>query len=146
MEDRHYNDDGLIDCLYEVASVDAAHLERCAECRERWARLAAARKALLASPPDPALDARLDRQRRQILASVAESRPTAAMFRPMPAVALAGLVLLALQLSRPVPAPQPDRAASRISDTQFFAEISAVVESTEPDPAAPIRGLFQEKP
>ena len=142
---RHWGDDELLDRLYGLAPApgfDAAHLESCPVCADRWTALATSRAALLAAAPPAtlALDARLRVQRSAIWNRI--ERPVQhflARLAPVAATALMIVVGVALHQVQP-PAPPVQIAA--ISDDQLFSDIATVVSQETPAAAEPIRALF----
>jgi hypothetical protein len=133
---EHWSDDDLIRRLYDVGPENAAHLEECSDCGERWRQLRERRRAML---PDGHVPADLlARQRAAIRERLAAPRRIATL---APAAAALFLVIAALLLSGPEPGPQPTRASS---DAQFFAEIHSIARSAMPRTATPIRALFEE--
>ncbi len=133
----HLTDDDLIRMLYGVEP-QSGHLAECEGCRARWDRLAVRRKELLESRPEVPVDL-LARQREAIRDRVLGRSRSGFPSRLAPALAAVGVVVLALVLSRPVPEPQPTRAAN---DGGLYTEIYSLVESPEPMAAEPIYGLF----
>ncbi len=55
-------------------------------------------------------------------------------------MATAAIILLAVLLYRPAPAPQP---APVSSDAELFSEVYSMVQSSEPKAAEPIHALFE---
>lgn len=137
---RHLTDDELINIMYEVAESNP-HLEGCDECRARSARMAEKRQALVAQPSIS--DDLLAQQRRRIYQRLDEGAGWSWMLRPSAAFVSVCVMLLAILLSKPQPAPEIKTLA--VNDTQLFAEIYSVVEDSEPPAANPIYGLFEER-
>jgi hypothetical protein len=129
VHDRHWSDDDLIAQIYEVGPGNA-HLDICLECRSRWLRLQDSRRVVLAAVNES-----------QHIPSIKATMTTSGDLRLSAVFALGVLLLLALLLSSPVPAPQPTLA----SEKQFFSEIYSVIEDSEPRASAAIRGLFESK-
>jgi len=137
MDDRHYSEDELLDRLYGVSARNDGHLDMCPKCGGRWRRLTQARSVVLAQAAFEVPERLLAAQRAEILART-EMRPVSRWLPgPMPAMAMALLCAIVIVISRPAPQPV------EISDTQFFAEMYSVAESSEPAAAAPIENLFQ---
>lgn len=135
---RHLSDDDLINLLYEVEEPES-HMAECHGCRARWERLLAKRESLLTDPI--VSEELLAQQRRAIYQRLEEGSGWGWAFRPA-GVALC-VLLLAVLLSRPDPAPPPTTVAT--NDSQLFGEIYSMVESSEPSPVRPIYGLFEER-
>ena len=133
---NHYSDDRLLAALYEADANDG-HLAGCEECRARLDRMRSARDRSGAEQEvSPAF---LAAQRARVREALERPRRR---WVPVTAVsAMAGVSALAIVLfvNQPGPENKP-----QVSDAQFFAEISAVVEREEPRAATPIRGLFEE--
>lgn len=137
---KHPSNEDLILQLYEVGGDDDAHLTECAECRERWERLLARRQSALEEPyVSPEL---LAAQRKEIYRRIEAGQSGFWHPRLAPALAALSVVVLGLVLSRPSPTPVPATMAA--NDSEFFTEIYTMIQSTEPDIATPLRGLFEE--
>jgi hypothetical protein len=143
----HLNDQELLDRLYGLAE-PGDHLTSCSACSTRWEEMRA-RKAQLAAASEVSADF-LAAQRRAIYARMGE-RP-ASNYRWASAVAAAGLIIGAFFVNRPVSTPPPTlpihtgtAPASDVSDSQLFAEVYSMRDSTESRAAAPIRALFEER-
>ncbi len=135
MDRRHWTDRDFIDALYGVAAAEAAHLDECPSCRDRWTELQKRKAALTAEPEVSPLY--LAAQRRAVYRRLDESRPRLAMLAP----ALAALAMLVvgfflIQPSATAPKPAPK------SDDAVFAEIYALEQSSEPAAASPVHALF----
>jgi hypothetical protein len=57
-------------------------------------------------------------------------------------VATAAVLLLAVVLYRPAPAP---KESGPLSDAEFFAEVYSLARSSEPVAAEPMHALFEEE-
>lgn len=139
MEDKHWNDDALVERLYGLGAEDD-HLERCTDCRQRWEQILARRQSVL--EPQRAPEAFLVAQRQKILArleAIAIESPTLHF-----AYALAVAVIFATGIVLSLPTPEPVRSVAS-SDTQIFEEAFSMASSAEPQALAPIRGLFEAR-
>lgn len=129
----HYNDDDLMDRLYEAGRTDD-HLERCAECRGRWEGLLLRRRQVLA--PAPETEDWLCRTR----VPIGEPARPPAFRRPL--AALAALALLAVVLIRQASPPAPVVASA---DSQLLNEVYAMIQNDEPRAAAAVHALFETR-
>jgi hypothetical protein len=137
---KHWSNEDLINRLYGIGP-DDSHLHECEECRVRWLQVQASRSIVLQEPrvaPDF-----LVRQREAIEHRLNSEQSHSWGFRLAPAMAALGVVVLGLVLSQPTPAPQPT-LASVSPDSEFYTEIYAMVESSEPWVAESMYGLFEE--
>ncbi|MBS1873247.1 MAG: hypothetical protein JSU00_08530 [Acidobacteria bacterium] len=134
----HWTEQQFIDSLYGVGPEDG-HLNACAECRARHESMIA-RKRQIASEPEIPFEF-LAAQRRAIHRRLDQPDRRNARFLP---VLAASLVLVAgfFAMKQP-PAPTPAPKA-QVSDTQLFADIYALEQSSEPRAAGPVRALFEE--
>lgn len=144
---QHWTDDDLLGRVYGLdpaPGLALEHFDDCAECAERWQRLAGARAGVVASASSAACsDERLRAQRAEIWRRV--ERPVGRrILRAVPAAATCCVLLLAVALNRPAPQPLNHEVASAVSDEQLFAEIASVVNTDSPRAVEPIRGLFNE--
>ena len=139
MDDRHYNEDELLDRLYGISARSCVHLDACEECRSRWNALCNSRSAELARLQSEPAESYLLHQHVKLMNTVLHRTDRPWLPGPLPALALALVCAMAILLIRPAPISEP----YRISDAQFFAEAYRVAESIEPRSAAPIRNLFQ---
>lgn len=137
MTQRHWSDDELIARLYGAGPEDG-HLEECIECARRWQNLLTARERFLAEPDvHPAF---FEAQRARFRARLERPQaPGSWRLTAAPVAATAAMLILALLLSRPAPAPQPNMAST---DPHVFAEVYSLVES-EPEAVTPIYALFE---
>jgi hypothetical protein len=136
---RHWTDDELIDSVYGIGPADD-HLESCAECRGRRARIEARRVEIAREAEPPA--AILAAQRRAIYARAEQHA-----FRPgwmRAAAASAGVAALAVALMVFQPGTQTKRVDTAAVDPQLFAEALSAVSTEEPRAAQPIYALFEE--
>ena len=136
---KHLSDDDLLDLLYEIREGDP-HLRECRECGTRWEKLLERRRLVLAG--SVTAEDLLARQRHLVLQQLGERPGWGWSLRPAAALGTVGLMLLAIVLSRPQPAPRLTAMAG--NDSQLFQEIYSIVEVSEPSPVAPIYGLFEE--
>jgi hypothetical protein len=136
---KHLSDDDLLDLLYEVVEPDS-HLEECHNCCARWEAFQARRQLLNAAPL--VSEDLLAQQRRRVFQRLEEHAGWRWTMRPAAALGTLGVMLLAILLSQPQPAPNLTTVAS--NDGQLFEEIYSMVETSEPSPMAPIHGLFEE--
>jgi len=134
----HWTDDELIGRIYGLGPGDG-HLAECEECAGRWRALQAARRLVLDPPPAP--EEFLAGQRRAIHGRLEHPvwRPAWLQLAPA-AVATAAVVVLAVVLHRPAPAPEPG-----LSDAELFAEVYSMVQSDESLAVQPIRAMFEEE-
>ena len=139
MGSRHWNDHELIERLYGLGPEDG-HLDECERCAGRWSALVSAREQALA--PSCVSEELLARQRLAILRSL-ETPGIHRRWLPFgSAVATAAVLLLAVLLYRPAPAP---KASESSSDAEFFAEVYSLARSSEPVAAEPMHALFEEE-
>ena len=137
MEDRHYSDDELLNCLYGVGERTDHHLDHCQECSSRWSSLRDSRAVELHRLQAEAGESNLAQQRAAVLSRIESKARRPWLPGPIPAFATAVLCLVASLLYQPAP------RSVEISDAQFFAEVYSVAESNEPRASAPIENLFQ---
>lgn len=136
MKTRHWSDDELIDELYGVGPGDG-HLGECEECQTRRQRLQAARERTL--EPVAVSEEFLSRQRRAFHQRLEKRERAARWYRLAPAaLATAAVVVLAVALYRPAPAP-----VAEPNDAQLFAESYSMVASDEPEAVQWVHGLFE---
>ena len=136
MSVRHWTDDELIGRLYGLGPGDG-HLAECKECAGRWRALEATRRLVL--DPPPASEEFLAGQRRAIYGRLEYPVRRPGWLQLAPAVAAtAAVVVLAVVLHRPAPAPEPG-----LSDAELFAEVYAMVQSDESVAVQPIRAMFE---
>ncbi len=139
MGDTHWSEDELIGRLYGVGP-EGDHPDRCPECGERLRRLTGRRQQLLRAE-GAVRPGRLARQ----LHAVEERAARPPAWRPWPAVALAGgLMVAAFVYDRPRPAPQPPAAAAA-AETRLFEEVFEEVARSEPRALDPVQALFEVK-
>lgn len=152
MKQQHWTSDQLLDKLYGISNAEAAaesHLGSCADCSARWDRLTMQRVAIV-EPPAVSNDF-LAAQRRSIYARMDQKPPLwwHSLFSQKGFAASAAAVLvivggLAFFRSGPVPLTHPTVASPQqeVSDTQFFAEMSRLEQSSMPQAVSPIKALF----
>ena len=136
MSNVHWTDDQLIERLYSLGP-DDGHLEQCEECAGRWRALEASRARLLVH--EPASEEFLAGQRRAIYGRL-EHRASRPLWSQLvaTAAATAAVVLLALLLHRPAPAPD-----SGISDAELYSEVYSMLQSDEPLAILPVHAIFE---
>ena len=137
MEDKHWNDDVLVERLYGLGAEDD-HLERCTDCRQRWEQILARRESVLERPRAP--EAFLAAQRQEIFARLEAVTTESPVLYFAYAAAVTVVLTVAVVFSLPTPEPMPSVASS---DTQVFEEAFSMASSAEPQALAPIRGLFE---
>jgi len=139
---RHLDEEQLLLSLYGAAAPEAAaHLEGCADCAGRLRTLEARRSAWLAAPAPPADAARLRAQREAVYRAIGQARRRP-YWRALQAGALAGSVLLAVLLYRPVPPPAESAGNHAISDQQLFSDLAEMMNRDTPAAAEPLMALF----
>jgi hypothetical protein len=139
MKDRHWTEQDFIDDAYGIGPQDG-HADACGECRSRREQVRMIRREIVHEPETP--HELLAAQRRAIYRRLDQPRPGTAR-RAAPALAAVFMLLIGLFLMRQTP-PPPAPPATAMSDSQLFAEIYAVEQSSEPRAASPIRALFEE--
>ena len=136
---RHWDDHELIERLYGLGPEDG-HLDECEHCAGRMSALLSARGQNLAPPA--VAEELLARQRLAIRRSL-ETPGVHRRWLPYgSAVATAAVLLAAVLLYRPAPAPEPNRFPS---DAEIFAEAYSLARSSEPLAAEPMHALFEEE-
>lgn len=135
MEDRHYNDEELIERLYGVGRTDW-HLDFCRECTERWRELAALRAELIGDPELP--HGVLAAQRRTIHSRLVTQH---VQWTPRPLAVAAVLAVLAVAVAiQGAPRQETLMAAA---EARFFEAIFRDALRPEPRALAPVSGLFK---
>jgi hypothetical protein len=142
----HLSDDELIACLYGLGDAEG-HLAGCAECGERWNAMHTALGKTRAESATGISGRLLAAQRQQILERL--EHPSSGAWRWVSPAAAAGLLAVALILSRPsflsrAPQPSPPAAVNAEADAELFTDVYSMEQDVEPRAAAPIRSLFQE--
>lgn len=143
---RHWTDEDFLNHLYEVGPRDG-HLDSCAECRARLELWRENRQSLLPQPVVPA--GLLVRQRQQIDARLQQRASRGVWTRWTPALALAGVAVVAILSRQPAPAPpapaeQQEYTAMSKTDAQLMADVYRSVYETEPGAVEAVQGLFEE--
>lgn len=138
MNRGHWTEQEFIDHIYGIGPADD-HLKECAECRDRHSTLAA-RRQLVTAEPDVPLEF-LAAQRRAIHRRL--DQPARSM-RMVPAFAATLVLLAGFFAIRQTPQPAQPQPAAAASDTQLFADIYALEQSSEPRAAGAVRALFEE--
>ena len=136
MGSRHWDDHELIKRLYGVGPEDG-HLDECDRCAGRWSALVSARDQVLAPPS--VSEELMARQRLAIRRSLENAGVHRGWLLYASATATAAVLLAAVLLYRPAPAPEP------LSDRQFFADVYSMARSSEPLAAEPMHALFEEE-
>ena len=141
----HWGDEDLIGRLYGLdpaAGLDAAHLDACPVCADRWQSLQLRRGRLLeAEAAAPAgSDERLRAQRVAVWKRLEQPR-RGWLTRALPLAATALTITIGIALHQVQP-PAPSSQLAAISDEQLFSEIASVVSQETPVAADPIRALF----
>jgi hypothetical protein len=135
MGTRHWDDDELIERLYGLGPEDG-HLDECEHCAGRMSALLGAREQVLAPPS--VSEEWMARQRLAIRRSLDTPGRNRRWLPYGSAVATAAVLLLAVLLYRPAPAPKPP------SDAEIFADVYSLANSSEPLAAEPMHALFEE--
>jgi anti-sigma factor RsiW len=139
----HWSDEELLDYLYGIEPEDKAklsHLAQCTECLRRAEEWHATRSQVTAAPDIQ--ESFLAAQRAAVYRRLERNRG-ARWFMPLaPAAATMALMLLAIFLHQPAPAPPTKEVA--ITDSQFFSEVYEDVYGSEPKGLDTIHGLFEE--
>jgi anti-sigma factor RsiW len=136
MGSRHWDDRELIERLYGVGPEDG-HLDECDRCAGRWSALVSARDQVLAPPSIS--EELMARQRLAIRQSLENAGVQRGWLPYAWATATAAVLLAAVLLYRPAPAPEP------LSDRQFFSDVYSMARSSEPLAAEPMHALFEEE-
>ena len=133
---EHLSADQLIDALYGVGST--AHLDQCAECRQRLESLLERRAEAvnLVEAPADALAA----QRRAIYARMGEKPAVAWRWAPAWAAAAAVVVAAGVFSLRP-----QQTIAPQVDQSQFFSDVYSMQQSMEPLAAKPIDAIFDQE-
>ena len=139
MGTRHWDDHELIERLYGLGPEDG-HLDECEHCAARFGAMLSAREHVLAPPS--VSEELMTRQRLAIRRSLETPGRNHRWLPYGSAVATAAILLLAVLLYRPAPAPKASRLPS---DAEFFAEVYSLARSSEPVAVEPIHALFQEE-
>jgi predicted anti-sigma-YlaC factor YlaD len=138
----HWKTDDFLDRLYGLDQVGVsdrdAHLESCADCRNRWSEMR--RKKTVLSKAAPVSSDFLAAQRRKIYSRLDEQPRTRMAWAP----ALAAAALLAIGIAVYRPAATPASQHLDAADAQLFAEVYSMEQSVEPSVATPIHTLFEE--
>ena len=139
MGSRHWDAHELIERLYGLGPEDG-HLDECEHCAGRMSALVAAREHVLAPPS--VSEELMVRQRLAIRRSLETPAMNRRWLPYVSAMATTAVLLVAVLLYRPAPAP---KASGRPSDAEFFAEVYSLARSSEPAAAEPIHALFEEE-
>ena len=126
MGSRHWDDHELIERLYGLGPADG-HLDECELCAARMSALASAREQVLAPPY--VSEELMTRQRLAIRRSLETPARNRRWLPYGSAVATAAVLLMAVLLYRPAPAP---KVSGTLSDAEFFAEVYSLTKSSEP--------------
>jgi hypothetical protein len=139
MGSRHWDDHELIERLYGLGPEDG-HLDECEDCAGRFGALISAREQILAPPS--VSEELMARQRLAIRRSLESPGRNYRWIPYGSVVATAAVLLLAVVLYRPAPAP---KVSGPLSDAEFFAEVYSLARSSEPVAAEPMHALFEEE-
>lgn len=140
----HWTDQQLIEQLYGVAAEDG-HLRGCAECQARLSSMQARRQVVERSASEEEASFEfLAAQRRKIYARVTEPRRfwSQGQLRRWASAAATILVLGGGLLVYEDHKQQS--MDNKISDAQLAQEVSSMAQESEPQPTAPLQGLFEE--
>jgi anti-sigma factor RsiW len=152
MSREHWTNDQLIEYLYGLRS-DEGHLAGCDECRSRLHELESSRQALEAEwkASDDVPSELLAAQRRRIYQVVDKpQRWWSLAGRPQWAsaavvvVLLAGGATLVEQRHANAPSAPAHQLVKPVSDSELADEVSSIADSSEPNAAAPLEGLFAD--
>jgi predicted anti-sigma-YlaC factor YlaD len=139
----HWTEDDFIARLYGVGQPDA-HLDECGSCRAEWKQFQARREAARAAEETEIPAGVLMAQRREIHRRM-EREPRPIVKRVVSVLAAAGMLAMGLLLVRPSNVlTAPPAIENAASDAQFFQEVAAIAQSSEPRAAKPIESLFEE--
>ncbi len=146
----HWTDEELINHLYGVGP-DNGHFGECRECQQRFLVMQSVRRSIeqhevvddeisfeFLAAQRRAIYARLEKPVRWWSGLHARRWASAAA-----AVAVIGGGLAMFEEAHPFGSRQPV-AATKISDAQLASEVSQIADSGEPQPTAPLQGLFEE--
>jgi hypothetical protein len=139
MESQHLTDDELIASLY--VPDERTHVANCQQCADRLCNLRTRRQELESDyrPEDGVSFEFLAAQRRRIYARIdGEGNPG---LRWALAAALVIVFSGAVLVEQHNAAEQ---SKAHVSDAELAAEVSQFADSPEPEPAAPLRALFQD--
>jgi hypothetical protein len=139
MNGTHWTEQDFIYHFYGIGP-DAAHLDGCAECRARWDAWSARRSAVV--PEQHVSPEFLAEQRRSIHRRL-ESDPRRRRAL-VPSFAATFAILLALILLRPETEEPFNPLLISAADSQLFAEIYEMEESSEPHAVLAMQALFEE--
>ena len=136
----HWTDEQLIEHLYGIGP-ENKHIDECVECRERLAAMVASRHAIesASAPLEQVPFELLAAQRRAVYSRLSRPfhiRRWAAAAATV--VLLASGVLMYEQNQQPAPPPQ------QVTDAQLADQVSQLAQDSEPAPAAPLEGLFDQ--
>lgn len=150
----HWTNDQLLDKLYGISDSQAAaefHLKDCGDCSARWERLTMQRSSVVSAAAVP--EEFLAAQRRKIYARMDEKPPVwwQSIFSQNGFAASAAAVLvivggLAFYRSGQAPLPHTNPVAQQeVSDSQFFAEMARIEQTSMPQAVSPIKALFVQE-
>lgn len=140
---RHWTEDELLAHLYGIGPEDG-HIENCGECASRlrvMEQTRAMHEATGADSAEPGFDF-LAAQRRKIYQRLAAPRHSF-LWRFGPALAASLVLVLGLAIVDSQRQSQNVNAPA-LTDTQLVEYVGSAAMNSEPAPAAPIEGLFQE--
>lgn len=145
MSKSHWNQDDLLDRLYEVGP-DDTHLGECERCRDLWLRLVETRVGLRSAGAEPPPEFFVQ-QRQRIMQRI--ERPSWSFglrfSTAMATLAMlgAGIVYMGQNNGFPGLSSSTPTAAS-LSDTQLTADMAALSETPDERVAKPINALFNQ--
>lgn len=137
MNGGHWTDQDFINNIYGIGPADG-HLDKCADCHNRWTAMLERREAIVKEPE--VSHEVLAAQRRNIYRRL--GREPRQSMRAVPAFAAVAVLLAGFFFVYQTPKHPGPTAA--ISDTQLFADIYALEQNSEPSVAQPMRSLFEE--
>jgi hypothetical protein len=139
MGTRHWEDHELIERLYGLGPEDG-HLDECEHCAGRMSALLSARER--AVEPPAVSEEWMARQRLAIRRALAAPAVRRGWLPYVSAVATTAVLLVAVLLYRPAPAPETNGLPT---DAEIFADAYSMARSSEPLAAEPMHALFEEE-
>jgi hypothetical protein len=142
----HWTDDELIQHLYGVGPGNG-HIDFCRECQARLSAAQAHRQMLeLSSSAEEAVNYDfLTAQRRTIYAKLTgRTSWRSAIFARRWASAAATFLVLGGSVLFYEQKHRHDLANDRVSDAELAQDVSQMAQDSEPQPTAPLQGLFEE--
>lgn len=139
MDVRHWTEDQFVNRIYGLEGGDEAHLNACAECRERWANIVRRRSVITAEPE--VSSEFLAAQRRAIYARLDQA--PSHRYQWASAFAATLMVVVGLMVFRPGDAPKPQPAVH--GEDKVLSEIYSLEQSSEPVASKTMHVMFEEK-